>query len=105
MMTAVENAQAVLVQKINAEQVRLDIATWYLNDGDLVIAILNKHRSGVPVRLIGDRGAIFEADPKTRANFEYLAQERRSHSPAVSPDLVPRDHALEVRHFRRAADR
>jgi hypothetical protein len=92
MMTAVENAQAVLVQKINAEQVRLDIATWYLNDGDLVIAILNKHRSGVPVRLIGDRGAIFEADPQTRANFEYLAQNgvpiRLRYHPTWFPEIM-----------------
>src|SRR5687768_15706062 len=57
MLPAVDNALAALVQKINAERVRLDVATWYLNDGDLVIAILNKHRSGVPVRLLGDRGA------------------------------------------------
>ena len=70
---ATDNALALLVQKIQAETVRLDVATWYLNDGDLALAILNKHRSGVPVRLIGDRGAIFEADPNTRAWFEYLA--------------------------------
>ena len=92
MMTAVENAQAVLVQKINAEQVRLDIATWYLNDGDLVIAILNRHRAGVPVRLIGDRGAIFEADPQTRANFEYLAQNgvpiRLRYHPTWFPEIM-----------------
>ena len=92
MMTAVENAQAVLVQKINAEQVRLDIATWLLNDGDLVIAILNRHRAGVPVRLIGDRGAIFESDPQTRANFEYLAQNgvpiRLRYHPTWFPEIM-----------------
>jgi len=71
---ATDNAQAEVIRMINAEQVRLDIATWYLNDGEITQAILNKHRSGVPVRLIGDRGSIFEADPNTRASFELLAR-------------------------------
>jgi hypothetical protein len=92
MLPAVENAMAVIVQKINAEAVRLDIATWYLNDGDIVTAILNKHRSGVPVRLIGDRGAIFEADPHTRANFEFLARNgvpiRLRYHPTWFPEIV-----------------
>jgi hypothetical protein len=92
MMTAVENAQAVIVGKINAERVRLDVATWYLNDGDIVTAILNKHRSGVPVRLIGDRGAIFEADPNTRANFEFLARNgvpiRLRYHPTWFPEIM-----------------
>jgi phosphatidylserine/phosphatidylglycerophosphate/cardiolipin synthase-like enzyme len=92
MLPAVENAMEVIVQKINAEQVRLDVATWYLNDGDIVTAILNKHRSGVPVRLIGDRGAIFEADPHTRANFEFLARNgvpiRLRYHPTWFPEIV-----------------
>src|SRR4026209_2057205 len=32
---AVDNAQAEIVRMINAETERLDIATWYLNDGDI----------------------------------------------------------------------
>ncbi|MEO5898228.1 MAG: phospholipase D-like domain-containing protein [Vicinamibacterales bacterium] len=71
---AVDNAQAAILQRIAAEKVRLDIATWYLNDGEIMGAIANKFKSGVPVRVIGDRGAIFEADPNTRAQFEYLAK-------------------------------
>src|SRR5262245_60504961 len=63
--SATDNAQAEIVRMINAETVRLDIATWYLNDGEITQAILNKHLAGVPVRLIGDRGSIFEADPNT----------------------------------------
>jgi phospholipase D-like protein/VCBS repeat protein len=92
MLPAVDNALAVLVGKINAERVRVDVATWYLNDGDLVTAILNKHRSGVPVRLIGDRGSIFEADPQTRANFEFLAQNgvpiRLRYHPTWFPEIM-----------------
>ena len=41
------DAQAEIVRMINAEQVRLDIATWYLNDGEIAQAIVNKHLSGV----------------------------------------------------------
>jgi len=74
MFTATDNAQAQIVGKINAERVRLDVATWLLNDGDIVQAIVNKYKSGVPVRVIGDRASIFEGDPNTRAAFEYLAQ-------------------------------
>ena len=92
MLPAVDNALAALVQKINAERVRLDVATWYLNDGDLVTAILNKYRSGVPVRLLGDRGSIFEADPRTRENFEYLARNgvpiRLRYHPTWFPEIL-----------------
>jgi hypothetical protein len=71
---ATDNAQGEIIRLINAETVRLDIATWYLNDGEITQAILNKHLSGVTVRLISDRGSIFEADPNTRASFELLAR-------------------------------
>jgi phosphatidylserine/phosphatidylglycerophosphate/cardiolipin synthase-like enzyme len=71
---AVDNAHSLLIQKINAEAQRLDIATWYLADWEFTLAIERRHRGGVPVRLIGDRGALFEADPFTREQFEYLAK-------------------------------
>jgi hypothetical protein len=72
--TAIENAQQVIVQKINAEKVRLDVATWMLVDGDIVTAIINKHKSGVPVRVLGDRITIFEqSDHNTRNAFFELA--------------------------------
>src|SRR4029079_11981151 len=57
--SAVENVTDVLVQRINAENVRLDISSWYLSEHAVSIAIANKFLSGVPVRLMGDRGAIF----------------------------------------------
>ena len=100
-----DNAQAEIVRMINAEQERLDIATWYLNDGEIAQAIVNKHLSGVTVRVIGDRGSLFEADPNTRAWFEYLAKKWRPHSPAIPPHLVPVHHSLEVRHLQRPAHR
>lgn len=92
MFTAVDNAQQALLQKIRDEKVRLDIATWYLNDGEIMMAIANKFKSGVPVRVIGDRGAIFEADPHTRAQFEYLANAgvpiKLRYHPTWYPEIV-----------------
>src|SRR5437764_245861 len=71
--SAVDNVTDVLVQHINAETVRLDISSWYLSEHSIAIAIAARFAAGVPVRLIGDRGAIFEADPHTKAEFYWLA--------------------------------
>ncbi|HEY7292796.1 MAG TPA: phospholipase D-like domain-containing protein [Vicinamibacterales bacterium] len=70
---AVENVAGELIRRINAETVRLDISMWYLTEHSVSIAIANRFRAGVPVRLVGDRNAIFEIDPKTKAEFYYLA--------------------------------
>src|SRR5499427_3869751 len=75
LFSAVDNVTDVLVQHINAETVRLDIAVWYLSEHSVSIAIANRFAAGVPVRLIGDRGAIFEADPHTKAEFYWLASQ------------------------------
>src|SRR2546430_6568103 len=61
--SAIDNVTNVLVQKINAETVRVDMSCWYLSEHAISIALINKFKSGVPVRLIGDRGSIFEIDP------------------------------------------
>src|SRR5437763_3048356 len=60
------NVTDILVNYINHETVRLDISSWYLSEHSISIAIVNRFHAGVPVRLIGDRGAIFEADPNTK---------------------------------------
>ena len=70
-----DNVTNVLVQHINAETVRLDISSWYLSEHAISIAIANRFAAGVPVRIIGDRGAIFEADPHTKAEFYWLASQ------------------------------
>src|SRR4026209_329041 len=57
-----DNAEAQIVARINAETVRLDFATWLLDDGDITTAIINRHLAGVPVRVLGDRAGIFESD-------------------------------------------
>src|SRR6058998_2383380 len=68
--SAVDNVTNVLVQLINAETVRIDIATWYLSENSITIALTNRWNAGVPIRLIGDRGGIFEGDP-THTKFEF----------------------------------
>ena len=73
--SAIENVTDVLVQRINAENVRIDISSWYLSEHAISIAIANRFAAGVPVRLMGDRGAIFEADPHTKTEFYWLASQ------------------------------
>lgn len=68
-----ENAKDRIIAKIDAETVRLDIATWYLTQREITNAIINRYRAGVTVRVIGDRVSIFEIDASTRREFEHLA--------------------------------
>src|SRR6185503_4770336 len=49
---SVTNVTNLLVQRINAETVRLDIGTWYLTEHAVSIAIANRFHAGVPVRLL-----------------------------------------------------
>jgi phosphatidylserine/phosphatidylglycerophosphate/cardiolipin synthase-like enzyme/regulation of enolase protein 1 (concanavalin A-like superfamily) len=70
---AIDNTINLIVQYINAETERIDISTWYLTEHAISIAIANRHQAGVPIRIIGDRGSIFEIDPNTRTEYYYLA--------------------------------
>src|SRR4051794_33784030 len=72
---ATDNITNVLVQKIKAETVRIDMSCWYLTEHAVSIALVNEFLSGVPVRLLGDRGSIFEIDPPTRKEFYWLASQ------------------------------
>jgi hypothetical protein len=72
---ATDNVTNILVQKINAETVRIDISCWYLTEHTISIALINRFKAGVPVRLIGDRGSIFEIDAPTKAEFYWLANQ------------------------------
>jgi phosphatidylserine/phosphatidylglycerophosphate/cardiolipin synthase-like enzyme len=69
------NVTNILVSYINKETVRLDISSWYLSEHAISIAIANRFAAGVQVRLIGDRSALFEADPHTKAEFYWLANQ------------------------------
>jgi PLD-like domain len=89
--SATDNVTNVLVQRINAETVRLDISSWYLSEHSISIAIANRFAAGVPVRLMGDRGAIFEADPHTKTEFYWLASQgipiRLRFNPTYFPEI------------------
>ncbi len=88
-----DNVTNVLVAKINAETVRVDISCWYLSEHAVSIALINKFKSGVPVRLIGDRGSIFEIDPPTRHEFYWLANQGLPIRLRVAPSWYPEiDH-------------
>ena len=75
------------------ETVRLDISSWYLSEHAISIAIANRFAAGVPVRIIGDRGAIFEADPHTKTQFYWLASQgdadpAAAFNPTWFPEIV-----------------
>jgi len=72
---ATDNITDVLVQKINAETVRIDMSVWHLTENSITIALLNRFRAGVQVRLIADRVNIFESNPITRKEVYILANE------------------------------
>src|SRR5215510_677125 len=67
------NVTNILVQYIRQETVRLDISSWYLSEHAISIAIVERFNAGVQVRVIGDRAAIFEADPHTKDEYYFLA--------------------------------
>jgi len=69
------NVTNILVQYINQETVRLDISSWYLSEHAISIAIANRFAAGVKVRIIGDRGSIFDADPNTKKEYYWLASQ------------------------------
>src|SRR5947207_3942819 len=85
------NVTNILVQYINQENVRLDISSWYLSEHAISIAVVNRFKAGVKVRIIGDRGAIFEADPNTKREYYFLANEgvpiRLRFNPTFFPEI------------------
>jgi hypothetical protein len=73
--SAIHDVDAALVAKIRAERVRIDMSIWLLTERSISIALVERVRAGVPVRLIGDRVSIFESDPLTRREFYWLASQ------------------------------
>jgi regulation of enolase protein 1 (concanavalin A-like superfamily)/phosphatidylserine/phosphatidylglycerophosphate/cardiolipin synthase-like enzyme len=88
---AVDNVTNALVGKINAETVRIDMTAWYLTEHSVSIALINAKNRGVQVRLIGDRGSIFEIDVKTKSEFYWLASQglpiRLRYNPTWYPEI------------------
>src|SRR5437763_1437446 len=91
------NVTDILVNYINRENVRLDISSWYLSEHSISIAIANRFHAGVPVRLIGDRGSIFEADPHTKSEFYWLASQGVPIRLRFNPTWFP-----EINHWKAA---
>lgn len=94
---AYQNVTDVLVAKINAETVRVDISAWYLTEHSISIALANRFRAGVQIRLLGDRVAIFESDPLTRREFYWLAAQGIPIRLRYYPDWFP-----EINHWKAA---
>jgi regulation of enolase protein 1 (concanavalin A-like superfamily) len=91
------NVTNILVQYINQETVRLDISSWYLSEHSISIAIANRWAAGVPVRIIGDRAALFENDPHTKAEFYWLANQGIPIRLRFNPTWFP-----EINHWKMA---
>src|SRR5262249_22207890 len=91
------NVTNILVQYINQENVRLDISSWYLSEHAISIAIANRFNAGVKVRIIGDRGAIFEADPNTKREYYWLASQGIPIRLRFNPNWFP-----EIDHWKAA---
>jgi regulation of enolase protein 1 (concanavalin A-like superfamily) len=89
--SAVDDVAAKLAERIYAENVRIDMSAWYLTDSTVYQALLSRFRAGVQVRLIGDRGSIFEIDKNTRDTFYRIASEgvpiRLRYNPTWYPEI------------------
>ncbi len=89
---AVHDVRSVLLARIRAETVRIDMAAWLLSERAISIALRDAFRRGVAVRLLGDRVSIFETDPNTRTEFFWLASQgipiRIRTNPAWFPEIV-----------------
>jgi hypothetical protein len=93
--TATDNITNVLVQKINAETVRIDMSVWHLTEHSITTALLNRFRAGVQVRLLGDRVNIFESNPITRREIYSLANEGVPIRVRFNPTWYP-----EIQHWK-----
>jgi phosphatidylserine/phosphatidylglycerophosphate/cardiolipin synthase-like enzyme len=89
--SATQNIRDVLIQRINAETVRIDMSAWYLTDHLVSLAVANRFNAGVPVRLMSDRGSMFEIDPLTKSEFYWLANQgvpiRLRYNPNWYPEI------------------
>jgi phosphatidylserine/phosphatidylglycerophosphate/cardiolipin synthase-like enzyme len=57
-----EDCRDILIAKIRAEQVRIDVAFWFMEDGWYADELIKKWQDGIPVRILVD----------SRANGTYL---------------------------------
>ena len=90
---AVEDVATKLVERINDENVRIDMSVSLLTDRRISQAVANRFKAGVPVRLIGDRYSIFDVnDPARKTEFYWLASQgvpiRVRQNPMTYPELA-----------------
>src|SRR5262245_52777713 len=65
---AFQNCRTPLLALINAEQVRIDVSFWFMEDQRYSAAIINRWKAGVPVRIMMDS----RANPDHPANATIL---------------------------------
>src|SRR4051794_1109191 len=52
-----ENCRSALINLIRAEQVRIDVAFWFMEDPRFSTELVNRWKAGVPVRVLVDERA------------------------------------------------
>jgi hypothetical protein len=67
---AFEDCRQVLIDYIRAEKVGLDVAFWFMEDSWIASEIINRHKAGVPVRVLMDT----RANTSTPRNADRLKE-------------------------------
>src|SRR5687768_14910682 len=72
-----EDCRQVLIDYIRAERVGLDVAFWFMEDSWIAAEVINRHRAGVPVRVLVDT----EANSPNPLNAQRLNELRAAGVP------------------------
>jgi Carbohydrate binding module (family 6)/PLD-like domain len=75
--TQFEDCRASLIQLIRNERAGIDVAFWFMEDYRYVPELINRHKAGVPVRILVDQ----RANASKRLNAEMLGYLRDSGIP------------------------
>ena len=67
---AFEDCRQVLINYIRAEKAGLDVAFWFMEDSWIASEVINRHKAGVPVRVLVDT----EANVSTPRNADRLKE-------------------------------
>ncbi|MEX2660660.1 MAG: phospholipase D-like domain-containing protein, partial [Vicinamibacterales bacterium] len=67
---AFEDCRQVLINYIRAEKAGLDVAFWFMEDSWIASEVINRHKAGVPVRVLVDP----RANASTPRNADRLAE-------------------------------
>ncbi|MGE5357495.1 MAG: phospholipase D-like domain-containing protein [Bacteroidales bacterium] len=97
---AVTDTVTLIVNRINAETVRVDVSAWYLTEHAISQALVGRLQAGVQVRVIGDRASIFEIDPNTKTEFYYLANAGVPIRLRYNPNYFPEIDHMKMAYFK-----